>query len=104
MNRDPGGREQRLKAGRDRRQTLSRVKLGEVPTGRRRFDPVRVLLDATTGRVPALLPEKYLRMSASSFAFFRGAVAIMAADLGQDPHTGISVQLCGDAHLQNLGS
>ena len=104
MNRDPGGREQRLKRGRDRRQTLPRIKLGEVVGGRRGFDPIQVLLDASTGRLPPLLPEKYLRMSASSFAFFRGAVAIMAADLGHEPHTGISVQLCGDAHLQNLGS
>src|ERR1041385_4748316 len=28
----------------------------------------------------------------------------MAADLGRLPHTTIDVQLCGDAHVQNLGS
>jgi uncharacterized protein (DUF2252 family) len=43
-------------------------------------------------------------MKASPFAFFRGAVSIMAADLGRLPNSGLHVQLCGDAHLQNLGS
>jgi uncharacterized protein (DUF2252 family) len=98
------GREQRLARGCGQRQRLSRVKLGEVPSRKRNFDAVQLLLDATTGRVPALLPVKYLRMSASPFSFFRGAVAVMAADMAQEAHTGIFVQLCGDAHLQNLGS
>src|SRR5260370_20413753 len=43
-------------------------------------------------------------MKVSPFAFFRGAVAIMAADLARLPNCGIVVQLCGDAHVQNLGS
>jgi uncharacterized protein (DUF2252 family) len=42
-------------------------------------------------------------MSVSPFAFFRGAVSIMAADLGHHPSTGLMVQLCGDAHVQNMG-
>jgi uncharacterized protein (DUF2252 family) len=42
-------------------------------------------------------------MSASPFAFFRGAALLMAADLATTPHTGINVQLCGDAHLSNFG-
>ena len=42
-------------------------------------------------------------MAVSPFAFFRGAVSIMAADLANEPNTGILVQLCGDAHVQNLG-
>ncbi len=71
---------------------------------KRKLDPMAVLLGATEGRVPSLLPTKYARMSASPFAFFRGAVAIMAADLAREPHTGLMVQLCGDAHVQNMGS
>ena len=43
-------------------------------------------------------------MVTSSFAFFRGAVAIMAADLASHPNTGIHVQICGDAHVLNLGA
>ena len=63
-----------------------------------------LLFKAVEGRVPKLLPIKYARMSLSPFAFFRGAVAVMAADLASKPHTKLMVQLCGDAHLQNLGS
>ncbi|HEY5877022.1 MAG TPA: DUF2252 family protein, partial [Ilumatobacteraceae bacterium] len=54
-------------------------------------------------RVPDLVPIRYGRMVASPFAFFRGAAAIMAADLAGAPHTGLEVQLCGDAHLSNFG-
>jgi uncharacterized protein (DUF2252 family) len=64
---------------------------------------VELLLAAREGRIGRLLPLKYSRMSASPFAFFRGAVAIMAADLANAPNTGLTVQLCGDAHVQNLG-
>jgi len=42
-------------------------------------------------------------MLASPFAFFRGAAAIMAADLASTPRTGFDVQLSGDAHLANFG-
>lgn len=70
----------------------------------RGYDPIDLLRSATEERVPRLLPEKYRRMSVSPFAFFRGAVAIMAADLASCPNTGLEVQLCGDAHVQNMGS
>jgi uncharacterized protein (DUF2252 family) len=43
-------------------------------------------------------------MIPSPFAFFRGAAAIMAADLAHTPPTGIRVQVCGDAHLMNFGA
>ena len=42
-------------------------------------------------------------MAQSAFAFYRGAAAVMAADLGTGPNTGLAVQLCGDAHLLNFG-
>jgi uncharacterized protein (DUF2252 family) len=69
-----------------------------------RFDPIAILLAADAGRVRRLLPIKYARMKESPFAFFRGAVSVMAADLARLPNSGIDVQLCGDAHVQNLGS
>ena len=96
-------RNERLAHGRSRRKRFSRSKLGEVNARKRDFDPIDVLLNATDGRVPKLLPLKYQRMSASPFAFFRGGVAIMAADLARFEHTGLMAQLCGDAHVQNLG-
>nr|WP_281372365.1 DUF2252 domain-containing protein [Granulicella arctica] len=56
------------------------------------------------GRVRSLISLKYQRMSASPFGFFRGAAPVMAYDLSLSAHTGIVNQLCGDAHVQNLGA
>ena len=50
-----------------------------------------------------LVPIRWGRMSASPFAFYRGSAALMAADLAPLPRTGLTVQLCGDAHLSNFG-
>ena len=50
-----------------------------------------------------LIPLRYGRMLVSPFTFFRGAAAIMAADLAGTPESGVTVQLCGDAHLSNFG-
>jgi uncharacterized protein (DUF2252 family) len=98
-----GSREQRLALGRTHRKRLSRVQLGELHPRKNGFDPLAIL-ENLEGRVPALLPLKYSRMQTSPFAFFRGSVCIMAADLARQPHSGLIVQLCGDAHVQNLGS
>ena len=54
-------------------------------------------------RVAELVPMRHGRMLASPFTFFRGAALIMAADLAPTPRAGITVQLCGDAHLSNFG-
>jgi uncharacterized protein (DUF2252 family) len=56
------------------------------------------------GRVPALIQLKYQLMAESPFGYFRGAVPVMAADLALLPSTGIVSQLCGDAHVRNLGA
>lgn len=68
-----------------------------------REDPVEILIKTSIGRIESLLPIRYSRMMESPFAFFRGAAAIMAADLAQTPNTGIDLQLCGDCHLMNFG-
>ena len=44
------------------------------------------------------------RWRRSPFGFLRGAAWIMAPDLAAVPHTGYSVQICGDAHVRNLGA
>ena len=54
-------------------------------------------------RVPELVPVRYGRMLGSPLAFFRGAAVVMTSDLAAGPHTGLPVQLCGDAHLCNFG-
>jgi hypothetical protein len=69
-----------------------------------RPDPIALLEEQAADRVPELVPIRYGRMSASPFAFFRGAAYIMASDLAGSPQTGIRVQLCGDAHLSNFGA
>jgi hypothetical protein len=68
-----------------------------------RLDPVAILRQQATTRTPQLVPIRHGRMLRSPFAFFRGAAAIMAADLAATPRTGLNVQLCGDAHLANFG-
>jgi uncharacterized protein (DUF2252 family) len=68
-----------------------------------RPDPIALLEEQAAERVPELVPIRYGRMSASPFAFYRGAAYVMAADLAGTPQTGIRVQLCGDAHLANFG-
>jgi len=68
-----------------------------------RRDPVDLLEEQATTRVPELVPLRYGRMSVSPFTFFRGAAYVMAADLAGAPRTGLQVQLCGDAHLANFG-
>jgi uncharacterized protein (DUF2252 family) len=63
----------------------------------------KVLLEQAVDRVEELVPIRHGRMLASPFAFFRGAAALMAADLAETPRSGLTVQLCGDAHLSNFG-
>ena len=96
--------EERTLQGRSRRALVSRAALAKLNPKERRFDPIDALLASAKDRIPELLPVKYTRMKKSPFAFFRGAVSIMAEDLMRLPNSGLHAQLCGDAHLQNLGS
>lgn len=66
-------------------------------------DPLQILGRQDESRLAELVPIRYGRMLASPFAFFRGAAAVMAADLATTPSVGIEAQLCGDAHLANFG-
>jgi uncharacterized protein (DUF2252 family) len=69
-----------------------------------RLDPVGLLEEQAASRVPELVPIRYGRMLVSPFTFYRGAAYLMACDLAGTPRTGLSVQLCGDAHLSNFGT
>jgi len=73
----------------------------KAPSDRR--DPVALLIESDRGRVPQLVPIRHGRMLQSPFAFYRGAAAVMAADLSRTPSTGLPVQACGDAQLLNFG-
>jgi uncharacterized protein (DUF2252 family) len=69
-----------------------------------REDPLAILERQARTRIPELVPIRYGRMAASPFAFFRGAAAVMAADLAPTPVSGLRAQVCGDAHLSNFGA
>ena len=90
--------------GQSRRKQVRRQEQNRWRSSDRQTDPIDALAVSSVGRVPALLAIKWQRMAASPFGFFRGAVPVMAADLAVLPHTGIFTQLCGDAHVRNLGA
>jgi uncharacterized protein (DUF2252 family) len=68
-----------------------------------RPDPIALLEEQNVTREPDLVPVRHGRMMVSPFTFYRGAAKIMAADLRDTPTAGLTVQLCGDAHLSNFG-
>jgi uncharacterized protein (DUF2252 family) len=68
-----------------------------------RTSPLDLLEQQAQTRVPELVPIRYGRMLVSPFTFYRGAAYLMASDLAGAPRTGLTVQLCGDAHLSNFG-
>jgi uncharacterized protein (DUF2252 family) len=90
--------------GRQARKRAPRSSHGEWQPAGDRGDPVETLIEQSTGRVPELLALRYDRMRVSPFSFYRGAAAIMSADLAGTPTSGLHVQLCGDAHLSNFGT
>ena len=61
------------------------------------------ILAQNTIRVPELVALRHGRMAASPWTYYRGAAAVMAADLASQPNSGLEVQLCGDAHVLNFG-
>ncbi|WP_329278492.1 DUF2252 domain-containing protein [Streptomyces sp. NBC_00691] len=67
-----------------------------------RPDPLTILEAQSATRVPELVPIRYGRMTESPFRFYRGAAAIMASDLSGTPRSGLTAQLCGDAHMLNF--
>jgi uncharacterized protein (DUF2252 family) len=95
--------DERMTVGRAGRKGAPRSAHAEWSPAPDRPDPVDVLEQQGTTRVPELLPIRHGRMLLSPFTFFRGAAAIMAADLDGTPTSGLHAQLCGDAHLSNFG-
>ncbi|MFE8962542.1 DUF2252 domain-containing protein [Streptomyces iakyrus] len=68
-----------------------------------RPDAVSAVEESGRGRLPELAPIRVGRMTATPFAFLRGAAGLMAYDLARTPMTGIRAQICGDAHAANFG-
>lgn len=95
--------EERAAAGRAARKSVPRSTLAVWDPGQRTHDPIALLQQQAETRVPELVPIRHGRMSASAFANYRGAALMMAADLSTSPNSGLTVQLCGDAHISNFG-
>jgi uncharacterized protein (DUF2252 family) len=95
--------EQKRIAGKRLRRSVPRESHADWQPGANRADPLAVLDDQNRTRLPELVPVRMGRMAASPFAFYRGAAAVMAADLASTPVSGIEVSACGDAHLSNFG-
>jgi uncharacterized protein (DUF2252 family) len=96
-------RVERYQVGRELRRQVPRSALADWNEDGRGADAVRQVIADNEGRVDRLIPVRIGRMIASPFAFLRGAAAIMAADFGRLPATGITPVICGDAHLGNFG-
>jgi uncharacterized protein (DUF2252 family) len=95
-----GERRARGKAARERAR---RGTLGYWAAEDRRHDALETILAQNQIRVAELVPIRHQRMAVSPWNYYRGAAAVMAADLASQPDSGLMVQLCGDAHVLNFG-
>ncbi|MGA7339104.1 MAG: DUF2252 domain-containing protein [Terracidiphilus sp.] len=96
--------QERRKFGQTRRKQIGRQQHDVLQPKARPASSLELLDRSMHGRVPLLIKLKYDLMAESPFAYFRGAAPVMAADLAVAPSTGIVCQLCGDAHVRNLGA
>jgi uncharacterized protein (DUF2252 family) len=94
----------RRERGRRLRERVRRASFAQWKVSPKRPDPVVLLQESNAERLPELIPIKVTRMAQSPFTFFRGAAPLMAADLAATPVTGLQTQICGDAHVQNIGA
>src|SRR5262245_22900619 len=95
--------EERAAQGKAARRQTPLASHAEVHFGADR-DPAGLLRAQDLSRVADLVPIRYGRMAVSPFTFYRGAARVMALDLSTTPVSGLSTQLCGDAHLSNFGA
>ena len=93
----------RLEYGRSARERVPLEALGQWDPAVRGASALDLVLAQNTTRVRELVPVRMGRMSVSAWTYYRGAAAVMAADLASSAHTGLDVQLCGDAHVLNFG-
>lgn len=96
-------RAERRAVGRAARKRVPRKRLGTWDPAGRGHDALETVLEQNDARGPDLVPIRMWRMAASPWTYYRGAAAVMAADLASVPNTAIDVQLGGDAHVLNYG-
>jgi uncharacterized protein (DUF2252 family) len=95
--------DERRSRGKAARKRIPRRTLGDWSDADRGHDALQTILAQNETRVPELIPLRHQRMAASPWNYYRGAAAVMAADLAGQPNSGLTVQLCGDAHVLNFG-
>ena len=89
--------------GKALRKQVPRSSHGDWTPADDRPDPVDIVTAQNDARLQWLVPIRHWRMSRSPFSFYRGGAAVMAQDLADSPVTGLTAQICGDAHLSNFG-
>src|SRR5579863_850204 len=94
---------ERRGSGKAARKKAPRSALASWAEEDRGHDALDTILAQNKIRVPELVPIRHYRMAASPWNYYRGAAAVMAADLAAQPSSGLTVQLCGDAHVLNFG-
>ena len=99
----PATTDERRASGKAARKRAGRGTLGHWAAADRGHDALKTILAQNRIRVPELVPIRHQRMAVSPWNYYRGAAAVMAADLASQPDTGLEVQLCGDAHVLNFG-
>ena len=95
--------DERRASGKAARKRAQRSALGHWDAEERGHDALETILAQNRIRVPELIPIRHQRMAASPWSYYRGAAAVMAGDLAAQPDSGLTVQLCGDAHVLNFG-
>jgi uncharacterized protein (DUF2252 family) len=99
----PATEGERRTSGRAARKRAARGTLGYWAEDDRGHDALKTILAQNQLRAPELVSIRHQRMSVSAWNYYRGAAAVMAADLASQPSSGLMVQLCGDAHILNFG-
>jgi uncharacterized protein (DUF2252 family) len=99
----PATGKERRASGKGARKQVTRGTLGHWAEENRGHDAAATILAQNQIRVPGLVPIRHHRMAVSPWNYYRGAAAVMAGDLASQPHSGLMVQLCGDAHVLNFG-
>jgi uncharacterized protein (DUF2252 family) len=94
---------ERAAHGKEARKRAPRSAHADWKPAADRPDPVALLEEQALERAPDLVPIRYGRMLTSPAAFYRGGALLMASDLAGLPVSGLTAQLCGDAHLMNFG-
>jgi uncharacterized protein (DUF2252 family) len=94
---------ERRASGKAVRKGAPRSTLASWAQEDRGHDALETVLAQNKIRIPELVPIRHYRMAVSPWNYYRGAAAVMAADLASQPDSGLTVQLCGDAHVLNFG-